>query len=76
MGANEVPVTILQACIPIPRQIRKGVLIRRIITLHLCTAVGGHQSRKEWKKLQTRIMFERYYSFFHCCLLSCRYVRF
>ena len=26
------------------------------------------------EKLQTRIISERYYSFFHYCLLQCRYV--
>ena len=45
--------------IGILRHIRKSVLIRRIIALHLCTAVGGQQFRKESKKLQTRIIFER-----------------
>ena len=40
---NEVPVTILQAYISIPRHIRKGVLIRRIIASQLCTVVGGQQ---------------------------------
>ena len=71
---NEVPETILYAYIPIPRYIRKGVLIRRILTSHLCTAVGGQQFQKESQKLLMRIKFERYYSFFHYCLLSCRYV--
>ena len=55
---------------------RKGELIRLLIASYLCTAVGGQQFRKEWRKLQTRIMFKRYYSFFHYCLLSCRYVMF
>ena len=40
----------------------------------LCTAVGGQQFRKESRKLQTRIIFKRYYFFFDYCLLSCRYV--
>ena len=56
------------------RHIHKGVLIRRINASHLCTAVGGRQLRKEWEKLQTRIIFERYYSFFHYGLLSLRNV--
>ena len=43
---------------------------------HLCTAVGGQQFRKEWRKLQMRIMSELYYSFFHYCPLSCRYMMF
>ena len=61
--------------IGILRHIRKSVLIRRINALRLCTAVGGQQFRKESKKFQTRIIFERYLLFlFHCCLLSCRYV--
>ena len=71
---NEVPVTILFSCIPIPRHIRKGVLIRLIIAFHLCTAVGCHNLCKESRKFQTRIIFERYYSFFCYCLLSCRNV--
>ena len=33
---NEVPVSILHAYIPIPRHIRKGVFIRRVIASHLC----------------------------------------
>ena len=48
--------------------------ITRIIESHLCTAVGGQQFYKELKKLQTRIIFEGHYSFFHDCLLSCSYV--
>ena len=74
MITNEVPAPILYGYIPIPRHIRKGVLIRRIIESHFCTAVGGQQFRKESRKLQMRIKIERYYSFFHYCLLSCRYV--
>ena len=63
---NEVPEpeTFLYAYILIPRHIRKGVLIRRIIASHLCTTVGGQQFRIEWKKFWTIIMFKRYYSFF------------
>ena len=38
------------------------------------TAVGSQQFRKESRKHQGRIMFERNYSFFYHCLLSCRYV--
>ena len=64
----------MQAYIPIPQPIRKGVLIRRMIWSHLCAAVGGQQFCKQSRKLQTRIMFENYYSFFHYCVLSCRYV--
>ena len=59
-----------------PRHIRKGKFIRRIIVSHLCTAVGGQQFRKKWKKFQMRIMFELYYSFFHYFLLYCCYVMF
>ena len=55
-----VPVTIRKAYTPIPRHIRKRVLN---IVSHLCTAVGGQQFCKEWRKLLTRIMFERYYFF-------------
>ena len=68
---NEVPVTILKALISLPRRIRKGVLIRRIIASHLCTAVGCRQLRKK-----TRILFEHYYSHFHHYLLLGRYVMF
>ena len=50
------------------------MLIRRIITSHFCTAVGGQQFRKESSKLQMRIKFECYYFCFHFWLLSCRYV--
>ena len=38
--------------------------------------VGGQQFRIEWRKLQTRIMLELYYPFFHYCLLYYRYVMF
>ena len=57
---NEVPVTILQACISLLRHIRKGVLIRRNIASDLCyTAVGCQQFRKESRKRPKRIMFGR-----------------
>ena len=36
---NEVPVTILQAYISLPRHIQKGLLIRQIIASYLCPAV-------------------------------------
>ena len=71
---NQVPVTISYAYIPITRHIRKGVLIRRIISSDLCTAVGSQHSYSESRKLRMRIIFERYYSFFYYCLLSYRYV--
>ena len=67
---NEVPVTILQAYMPLPRHIRKDVLLRPIYVR--CTAVGCQLFRKESRKRQRRIMFERNYSFFHHYLLSCR----
>ena len=35
-----------------------------VIASHLCTAVGNHQFRKESRKRQRRIMFERNYSLF------------
>ena len=73
---NEVPVAILWAYILIPRHNRKILLISRIFASHYCTAVGGQQFHKESRKLQTRIMFERYCSIFHYCLLFCRYVMF
>ena len=60
--------------LPIPRHIHKGVLIRRIIASHLCTAVGGQQFCKQLRKLQTRIILERYFSLFHYYLLSSPYV--
>ena len=58
MITNEVPVTILQAYFSLPRHIRKGVLIRWIITSDLCTAIGCQQFRTESRKLQRTIMFE------------------
>ena len=63
MITNEVPVTILQAYFSLPRHIRKDILIRRIITSDLRTAVGCLQFRNESRKLRRRIMFERNYSF-------------
>ena len=48
---NEVPITILSAYIPTLQHIRKGVLIRRIIVSHLCTAVVAQQFHEESKKL-------------------------
>ena len=36
MITNEIPVTILLAYFSLPRHIRKGMLIRRIITSDLC----------------------------------------
>ena len=56
--------------------VRKGVLIRRIIASHFCTAVGGQQFLSQSRKRQTRFIFERYYFFFHYCLLRCHYVMF
>ena len=43
------------------QHICKGVLIRRNIASGLCTAVGCQQFRKESRKCQRRIMFERNY---------------
>ena len=60
---NEVPVTILQAYMSLPRHILKGVLINTDIASELCTAVGGQQFRKISRKCQRRIMLERNYSF-------------
>ena len=52
--------TILQACLSLPRHIRKGVLIRQNNAPDLCvTAVGCQQFCKEWRKRQRR--FERNY---------------
>ena len=50
------------------------MLIGWIAASYLCTSVGGQQFRRESRKLRTRIMCERYYSFFHNYLLSCSYV--
>ena len=67
-----VPTTILKAYISLSRQVRKDMSIKRwIISSHLCTAVACQQFRKESRKFHARIMFERYYSFVHYCLLSC-----
>ena len=55
MITNEVPVTILQAFFSFPRHIREGMLIRRIITSDLCTAVGCQQFCNESRKLRKRI---------------------
>ena len=63
MITNEVPVMILQACFSLPRHIRNGMFIRMIITSDLCTAVGCQQFRKESRKLQRRITFERNLNF-------------
>ena len=54
MITNEIPVTILYAYISLPRHIRKGELISRIIASHLCTAVGCQQFCKESSKRQTK----------------------
>ena len=48
----------------------------RIIESHFFTAVGSQQCRKESRKRQTRIIFERYYLFSYYCLLPFRYVMF
>ena len=52
MITNEEPVTILQVYFSLPRHIRKGMLIRWIITSDLCTAVGCQQFHRESRKLQ------------------------
>ena len=71
MITNEVPVNILQAYFSLQRHIRKGILIRWIITSDFCTAVGCQQFHKESRKLQRRIVFERNYFFYHhCCCLA------
>ena len=67
MITTEVPVTILLAYFSLSRHIRKSVLIRRIITSDLCTAVGWQQFRKESRKLQRRTMVERNHFFYHHC---------
>ena len=67
---NEVPVTILQACMSLLRHIRKWVLLRQNIASHLFSAVGCQQFRKDLRKHQRRIVFESNYFFVHHCLLS------
>ena len=53
-----------------------GYATERIIESQFCKAIASQQFCKESRKLQTRIMPERYCSFFHYYLLSCRYVLF
>ena len=53
---NEVPVTILQAYISLPRHIRKGALIRRFLASHICTAVDCQEFRKASRNGQTRLL--------------------
>ena len=73
---NKLPVTILQTYMSLPRYVRIiDVLMRRNIASDLCTALDFLQFRKELRKCQERIMFERN-SYFHHCLLSCSYVMF
>ena len=62
----------------LPRHIREGLLIRRIIASHLCTSSGLPVilQRIEKTSSKTRIVFERYYSFFHQGRLSSSYVIF
>ena len=50
MITNEVSATILQAYISLLRHIRKGMVIRWIITSHLCAAVGCQQFFKYTQK--------------------------
>ena len=52
MTTNEVPVTIRQAYFSLRRHIRQGILIRRIITSDLCTAVVCQQFRKKSKNFE------------------------
>ena len=50
---NEVPITILRACISLSRRIRKGVLIRQNIASDLRdTTAGCQQFRKQSRKRQ------------------------
>ena len=67
---SEMPVTILQAYICLPRHIRKGMLIRRIIASHLCTAFGCQLFHIESRKRQRRIMLNVIITFtiIVCCL--------
>ena len=47
-----------------------------LLHLSYVTPVGCQQFRKRSRKRRTGIMFERYYSFLHRCLLSCGYLKF
>ena len=69
MITNQVSVTIPQAYFSLPRHIRKGMLIKWLITSDSCTAVLSWLPAisQRIKKLQKRIMFERNYSFYHHC---------
>ena len=62
MITNKVPETILEAYFSLPRHIRKGMLTRWIIMSDFCSAGGCEQFRKESRKLQRRVTFERNYS--------------
>ena len=61
-NTNEVPITILQACMSLPRHIRKGVLIGQNIASHLCwqqLVATCRQFRKDSRKRQRKIMCKR-----------------
>ena len=75
---NEVPVTILQAYMSLPRHIRNGMLIRQNIVTDLCTAGGSQQFCKESRKRQRRITLNGIIPFpsLSAVLLSCRCVMF
>ena len=69
---DEALLAILLAYISLARHIRRGAQIGRFFESGLCTAVNCQQFRKESRKRQRRIMFERNYSFFSiivCCLV-------
>ena len=76
MITNEVPLTKLQAHISLPRHIRKGVTIKRVIASDLGTAAGCQQLCKKDRECQRTIMFKRNYSFLRHYLLLCHYVMF
>ena len=76
MITDEIPVTILQAYMSLPRHIHKGVLIRRNIASDLHAAAVANNFAKKLRKRLRRKMFERNYSFFYHCLLSCGCVLF
>ena len=74
----EIPVTILLAYIPLPQHIRQRSVNKtyHCVTFMYSSKLPASLLRIENTPNETRIMFERYYSFFHQCRLSCRYVMF
>ena len=65
MITDEVPVTILQAYFSLPRHIRKGRLIDRLLHQFSVKRLVASNFAKESRKLKRKIMFEHNYSFYH-----------